>query len=287
MNISLAAQTKQLMNKYNLRPKKRLGQNFLINERIMEGIVAAAELELTDTVVEIGPGTGNLTLPLAQKAKQLLAIEIDGQLVPALRERLASYPNFKLLYQDVLKVNLDQAVREAFPEASYPYKVVANLPYYITTPIIMDLLEQRYKIKTMILMVQKEVGERIKACPGTKEYGALSVAVQYYAEPELVMKVPPSSFKPAPEVDSVVIRLRVREVPTVVPLDEKLFFRVVRAAFGQRRKTLTNALVSAFTELPKSDLINILEKIGIDPRIRGEQLGLADFAAIADALFEF
>lgn len=286
MEGKLAAQTRSLLNKYNLRPKKRFGQNFLVDERIIQGILAAARLSPEDTVVEIGPGLGGLTVQLVQRAGRVLAVEVDGALIPPLKEQLASYPGFRLLQQDILKLDLDGAVAEALGPITQPYKVVANLPYYITTPILMRLLEEKYQINIMLLMMQKEVGERIKAAPGTKDYGALSVAVQYYTVPELVLRVPPSSFKPAPEVESVVMRLTKREVPAVVTKDEKLFFQVVRASFGQRRKTLANGLASFFTSLPKDQIICLLEKINIDPGIRGEQLGLADFAGIADALYE-
>lgn len=285
MNDKLAVQTKDLLKKYNLRPKKRFGQNFLVDERIVQGILTAAQLTPADTVVEIGPGLGSLTAHLVQRAGQVLAVEVDRSLIPLLKERLASYPGFRLLEQDILKINLDQAVTEAFGRIEEPYKVVANLPYYITTPILMRLLEEQYQISTMILMMQKEVGERLRALPGTKDYGALSVAVQYYTEPELILKVPPSSFKPAPEVESVVMKLTKRPVPAVTPLDEKLFFQVVRASFGQRRKTLTNGLASVFTTWPKDKIINLLDSINIDPGIRGEQLGLNEFAKIADAFY--
>lgn len=284
MNNRLTTETKRLLNKYNLRPKKRFGQNFLIDERVIHGILNAAELRPGDTVVEIGPGLGSLTEHLVQRAGQVLAIEIDSQLIPLLREKLNSYTGFKLLEEDVLRVNLDQAVKEAFPQVKYPYKVVANLPYYITTPIIMKLLEEKYQIETMVLMVQKEVGERLRARPGTKEYGALSVAVQYYTEPELVFKVPPGAFRPIPEVASAVMKLKVRKAPPVMPRDERLFFQVVRASFSQRRKTLVNALSNFFTELPKEGLTRLLEEVGIEPTVRGEELGLAQFAQIADAL---
>lgn len=286
MKNNLASETKKILKKHNLRPKKRYGQNFLINEKIMEGIIAAAELEPDNVVVEIGPGLGGLTLELAQRVRHLLAIEIDHQLVAVLREILEPYPNVKLIQGDVLELNLDQEVKKAFPKQEGPYKIVANLPYYITTPIIMGLLEQKRQISTMVLMVQKEVGERMRALPGSKDYGSLSVAVQYYAETEIALKVPPSSFRPAPEVDSVVIRLKVRETPAVKPLDEKMFFQVVRGAFGQRRKILVNSLSNSLDGLSKTEIIYILNDLGIDPNIRGEQLSLEEFSAIADAVAE-
>lgn len=284
MNRRLTTETKRLLDKYNLRPKKKFGQNFLIDEKVIHGILKAAELGPGDTVVEIGPGLGSLTEHLVRRSGQVLAIEIDSQLIPLLKEKMNSYTGFEILEEDVLKVNLDQAVKEAFPQAKFPYKVVANLPYYITTPIIMKLLEEKYQIETMVLMVQQEVGERLQARPGTKEYGALSVAVQFYTEPELVFKVPPGAFRPIPEVSSAVMKLKVRKVPAVTPQDEKFFFRVVRAAFGQRRKTLVNALSNSFAELSKQELTRLLEELGIEPTVRGEELGLAQFAQIADAV---
>lgn len=284
MDESLPRKTKRLLEEYGLRPKKRFGQNFLLDQRIIQGIVDAAQLTRADTVVEIGPGLGSLTTSLAQKAGNVLAIEIDGDLITPLEETMAAFPNCKLIQGDILDMDLDQQLKETFPDGHFPYKIVANLPYYITTPIIMSLLEQKCQCQTMILMMQKEVGERIEAKPGTKAYGALSVAVQYYTEPEMVLKVPPSSFRPAPEVDSVVMRLRVRDQPAVTPHDEKLFFQVVRAAFGQRRKTLTNALASRFNQIPKKVLVAIIQEAGIDPQTRGETLGLEEFATLADAL---
>ena len=284
MNNSLADETKKTLKKHGLHPKKRLGQNFLIDEKIMDGIIEAAELGPDDLAVEIGPGLGGLTLRLAQRVGSLLAIEIDEQLVAVLRQTLIHYPNVKLIRDDILKLDLDQAVREAFPDAKFPYKIVANLPYYITTPIIMNLLERRKQIRSMVLMVQKEVGERMKALPGTKDYGSLSIAVQYYADTELVLRVPPCSFRPVPEVDSVVIKLNLRTTPKVKPTDEQLFFQVVRGAFAQRRKTLVNSLSNTFTEIQKDQLISILRYLGIDLNIRGEQLSLEQFCAIADAI---
>lgn len=280
----LTTETKQLLQKYGLRPKKRWGQNFLIDERIIQAIVAAAELSPADTVVEIGPGLGSLTAHLVQQAGRVLAVEIDAQLIPLLQEKLGSYPGFKILEQDILKVDLDRAVQEAFGQVPHPYKIVANLPYYITTPVIMKLLEERCRISTMVLMVQKEVGERMQARPGTKAYGALSVAVQYYTEPSVVCKVPPGAFRPVPEVSSVVVKLAVRETPAVAPRDERLFFQVVRAAFGQRRKTLVNALSGFFRRWSKEEMTELLQQAGIPPTVRGEELGLTEFAQIADAL---
>lgn len=284
MKNGLTTESKQLLHKYGLRPKKRFGQNFLIDERIIEAILKAAEVSPDDTVVEIGPGLGSLTEHLVQRAGQVLAVEIDTRLIPLLQEKFSAFPGFKLLARDILKVDLDQAVQETFARVKYPYKIVANLPYYITTPIIMKLLEERYSIGTMVLMVQKEVGERMQARPGTKAYGALSVAVQYYTEPSLVCKVPPGAFRPVPEVSSVVMKLAVRQVPVVTPQDERLFFQVVRAAFAQRRKTLLNALSGFFTNLSKGELTHLLKEAGIEPTVRGEELGLAEFAQIADVL---
>jgi len=282
----LSGETKKILQKHGLRPKKKFGQNFLINEEIMERILEAAELVPDDLVVEIGPGLGGLTQQLAQRAGGLLAIEIDEQLVSVLEQVLAVYPNVKLIRGDILKLDLDREVKQFFPNVKFPYKIVANLPYYITTPIVMGLLEQKKQISSMVLMVQKEVGERMQASPGTKAYGSLSIAVQYYADIKLIQRVPPSSFRPAPEVDSVVIKLEMRATPKVEPRDEQLFFQVVRGAFAQRRKTLVNSLSNTFPKIHKGELVSILGRLNIDPNVRGEQLSLEQFCAIANAVGE-
>jgi len=281
---SLPGRTKELLSKYGLRPKKRLGQNFLIDRGIIHKIMDAARLQKEDLVVEIGAGLGILTGFLAQRAGKVLAIEIDQELLPVLEENLEGLSNVRVLNQDILEVDLDRVVGESFPPGGRQYQVIGNLPYYITTPIIMRLLEEKYSIEHLVIMVQKEVGLRMKAGPGTKDYGALSVAVQYYAVPEIICRVPASAFLPAPEVESVLLGLKMREQPAVLVDDEKLFFAVVKAAFGQRRKTLLNALAGFFRDMSKTELACHLADAGINYQRRGEDLNLQEFARVAGAL---
>lgn len=267
--------TTHILKAFGLRMSKKLGQNFLIDARIVQGIVDAAEIKLGDRVLEIGPGIGTLTQGLAEAGAEVTAVELDKKLPAVLKETLKAYDNVTIVPGDILKVNIPEIMGEG------PFKVAANLPYYITTPILMTLLERRLPITHMVTMVQKEVAERMTAKPGSRIYGALSVAVQYYTEPEIVLDVPPRSFIPAPEVMSVVVSCRVRRKPAVDVQDEKLFFRVVKAAFGQRRKTLANALRGA--GFPKEQVRDALESAGIDPIRRGETLTLAEFGQLADA----
>lgn len=267
--------TTHILKAFGLRMSKKLGQNFLIDARIVQGIVDAAEIKPGDRVLEIGPGIGTLTQGLAEAGAEVTAVELDKKLPAVLKETLKAYDNVTIVPGDILKVNIPEIMGEG------PFKVAANLPYYITTPILMTLLERRLSITHMVTMVQKEVAERMTAKPGSRIYGALSVAVQYYTEPEIVLDVPPRSFIPAPEVMSVVVSCRVRRKPAVDVQDEKLFFRVVKAAFGQRRKTLANALRGA--GFPKEQVRDALESAGIDPIRRGETLTLAEFGQLADA----
>lgn len=267
--------TLHILKAFGLRMSKKLGQNFLIDARIVQGIVEAAEIEPGDRVLEIGPGIGTLTQGLAEAGADVMAVELDKKLPAVLKETLKAYDNVRIVPGDILKVNIPEIMGEA------PFKVAANLPYYITTPILMTLLERRLPITHMVTMVQKEVAERMTAKPGSRIYGALSVAVQYYTEPEIVLDVPPRSFIPAPEVMSVVVSCRVRKEPAVAVQDEKLFFRVVKAAFGQRRKTLMNALKGG--GFPKEAVRDALEQSGIDPTRRGETLTLEEFGRLADA----
>lgn len=254
---------------------KRLGQNFLIDSNVVAGIVAAAKLTPGDAVLEIGPGIGTLTQGLAEAGAAVTAIELDRRLLDVLAKTLAGYDNVKVIHGDILKIDISREINQE------KYKVVANLPYYITTPIIMKFLEDRLPIDILVTMVQKEVAERMVAVPGGKDYGALSVAVQYYTQPEIMFLVPPRSFIPAPAVESAVIRCTVRSEPPIQVASEKMFFRVVKAAFAQRRKTLANSLKAG--GLDKDEIIQVLEQAGIDGRRRGEQLSLAEFAAIANA----
>ena len=273
--IANRAVTMHILKAFGLHTSKKLGQNFLIDPAIVSGIVEAADVKAGDRVLEIGPGIGTLTQGLAETGADVTAVELDKKLPAVLAETLKGYDNVRIVPGDILKVNI--------PEIMGPglFKVAANLPYYITTPILMALLEQHLPITELVTMVQKEVAERMTATPGKRIYGALSVAVQYYTESEIVLDVPPRSFIPAPEVDSVVIACHVRPEPAVKVKDEKLFFRVVKAAFGQRRKTLMNAMRGA--GFAKEEVRDAMERSGIDPTRRGETLTLEEFAALADA----
>ncbi len=272
------------LRKFNLSPSKSLGQNFLIDQGILKSIVQAAELTKEDVVLEIGPGLGSLTAELAESAGSVLAVEIDKRLVPILKETLKDYDNIRIINADILQLDPAAEFGDVSPGR---LKIVANLPYYITTPVIMKLLESGIKAKTMVLMVQKEVADRMKASPGGKDYGALSVAVQYYSKPSVVQEVPPQSFIPKPEVYSSVIKLELYDKPPVELYDEMLFFRLVKAAFGQRRKTLVNALNNAgYFCLDKEEIKGMLEKTGIGEKQRGETLSLEQFAQLANLIFE-
>ena len=270
--------TRHILNAFHLRASKRLGQNFLVDRSVVQGIVEAAELTSADTVLEIGPGIGTLTQGLAETGARIVAVELDKKLPAVLAETLKGYDNVTIVPGDILKLNIPEILGLREGER---FKVVANLPYYITTPIIMTLLEQRLPIERLVTMVQKEVAVRMTARPGSKD-GALSIAVQYFTVPRMVMDVPPRSFLPAPEVTSAVIACQVQDVPTVQPNDEKLFFRLVRVAFGQRRKTLLNALTGA--GLSKEMSRAGLAAAEIAENMRGEQLSLMDFARLSDAV---
>ena len=270
--------TRYILKTFNIHMSKKLGQNFLIDADIVRGIVDAADIRPGERVLEIGPGIGTLTQGLAEAGAEVTAVELDKKLPAVLAKTLEGYENVRIVQGDILKVNIPEIM------GSEPFKVAANLPYYITTPIIMTLLERRLPITRLVTMVQKEVADRMVAEPGTKAYGALSVAVQYYTQPHVELDVPPRSFIPAPEVDSVVIVCDVREEPPVTVADEKLFFRVVRAAFGQRRKTLSNALKGAGFD--KELIRTALPAAGIDGTRRGETLSLMEFAAIATAFLK-
>ena len=271
--------TRHILGAFHLRASKRLGQNFLVDRSVVQGIVEAAELSPEDTILEIGPGIGTLTQGLAETGARVVAVELDKKLPAVLAETLKGYDNVQIVPGDILKLDIPEVLGL---RAGERFKVVANLPYYITTPIIMTLLEQRLPIERLVTMVQKEVAVRMTARPGSKDYGALSIAVQYFTVPRMVMDVPPRAFMPAPEVTSAVIACHVQDVPTVRPQDEKLFFRLVRAAFGQRRKTLLNALTGA--GLTKVQTRAGLAAVGVEEQMRGEQLSLTDFARLSDAV---
>lgn len=268
--------TKYILQRFDIRMSKRLGQNFLIDAGIVQGIVEAANVQENDRILEIGPGIGTLTQALAEMGADVTCVELDKRLPEVLAHTLEAYTNVKIIQGDILKVNIPEIMGDK------PFKVVANLPYYITTPIIMALLEKHLPITDIVVMVQKEVAERMAAQPGGKTYGALSVAVQYYTHPEIALYVPPRSFMPPPEVNSVVVNCKVRKTPAVNLIDEKMFFRVVKAAFGQRRKTLNNALKSMGVD--KSLIADVLTKAKIETTRRGETLTMEEFATIANIL---
>ena len=281
--LANAARTKEIVERHGFFIKKGYGQNFLIDPRIPEGIVQAAGLTKADTVFEIGPGIGTLTQYLAESAGRVIALELDRKLEPVLKETLSGWDNITLLWGDVMKQDLPRLFAEN--GVSGPVKVAANLPYYITTPILMRLFAYPDLFPELTLMVQQEVGERMAASPGGKEYGALSLTVQYYSDPTQALSVPPSAFLPQPKVSSVVMRLSQRKEPRPVCEDEDYFFSVVKAAFLQRRKTLVNAL-SAAPQLgvSKEDIAAALKSMRLDPMIRGERLDLQQFIALSDLL---
>lgn len=266
--------TKYILKTFDIHMSKKLGQNFLIDEGIVQEIVHAADIQEGETILEVGPGIGTLTQGLAEAKANVVAVELDNRLPEVLAKTLEGYDNVRIVHGDILKVNIPEIVE------GKNFKVVANLPYYITTPIIMALLEQKLPVTKIVTMIQKEVADRMVAKPGKKDYGALSVAVQYYTTPEIVANVPPKSFIPAPAVDSVVIRCDVRPEPAVRVISEKMFFRVVKAAFSQRRKTLSNSLktMGIAVEVIKK----AIEDANIDGTRRGETLTLEEFATIAD-----
>jgi 16S rRNA (adenine1518-N6/adenine1519-N6)-dimethyltransferase len=278
--IASKSKTKEVIKQHEFHMKKKYGQNFLVDKSVLDKIITASELTKDDLVIEIGPGIGSLTQSLAEVSGQVVAIEIDKKLIPVLEETLANYDNVEVINKDVLKVDISEIIED------YKYKnvkVIANLPYYITTPIVMDLLEKEYLIETIVIMVQKEVANRFMAKENTKDYGAISIAVQYYCEPTIVTSVSPQSFLPMPNVDSAVIKLSVRKLATVKNENKELLFKMVKAGFGQRRKTLVNCLFNAnFFEISKEELSICLEECGFNKNVRGEVLGLMDYERLAE-----
>lgn len=277
--------TIEVLQKYHFNFQKKFGQNFLIDTHVLEKIISAANITKEDMVLEIGPGIGTMTQYLAESAGKVIAVEIDRNLIPILGETLGSYENVTVINEDVMKLDIAElAERE---NGGRPIKVVANLPYYITTPIIMGLFEKHVPLESITVMVQKEVAERMQTGPGNKDYGALSLAVQYYAEPYIVANVPPNCFMPRPKVGSAVIRLTCHEKPPVEVRDEKLMFDIIRASFNQRRKTLVNGLNnSPVLNFSKEEILQAVESLGKGAGVRGEALSLEEFAALSNALSE-
>ena len=274
-----------VLQKYNFNFHKKFGQNFLIDTHVLDKIIAAANITKDDLVLEVGPGIGTMTQYLCEHARQVVAVEIDKNLIPILNDTLSEYDNVKVINADILKVDINKIAQEE--NGGRPIKVVANLPYYITTPIIMGLFESHVPIENITVMVQKEVADRMQVGPGTKDYGALSLAVQYYAEPYIVANVPPNCFMPRPKVGSAVIRLTSHEQVPVEVKDEAFMFRLIRASFNQRRKTLVNGLNnSPEVNVPKEAILEALEKMGMSPTVRGETFSLEQFAELSNLLCE-
>ena len=277
--------TIEILQKYNFNFQKKFGQNFLIDEHVLDKIIRAAEITKDDYVLEIGPGIGTMTQYLACAAREVTAVEIDRALIPILEDTLKEYDNSSIINEDILKVDIAALAKEK--NGGRPIKVVANLPYYITTPIIMGLFESHVPLESITVMVQKEVADRMQVGPGTKDYGALSLAVQYYAEPYIVANVPPNCFMPRPAVGSAVIRLTRHQKPPVEVMDEKLMFRLIRASFNQRRKTLANGLKnSGELNLSKEVITAAIEKLGKGSSVRGEALDLEEFARLTNIIKE-
>lgn len=276
--MNLYNETIDILKKYKISANKRLGQNFLIDEETIDGIIKAAEVKEDDLIIEIGPGLGSLTKRLLDNSGKVVCIELDNRMIEILNDRFKFYDNFKLINDDVLKVNLKELIKE---EKIKNVKIVANLPYYITTPIIMKLLEERLDIQSITVMVQKEVADRLVDIPGGKNSGAITYAINYYTKPEKVLEVPSTSFLPAPEVNSSVIKLNVLEKPAVKVKDEKLLFKIIKLAFMQKRKTLLNGLTNGNLG-SKEEVEKMLIELEFDLRVRGEKLSLQDFAKIAD-----
>ena len=282
--IGTPGRTVELIQKYQFNFHKKYGQNFLIEPQVLETIVDAAHIQADDCVLEIGPGIGTMTQYLAEQAREVVAVEIDKALIPILQDTLSEYPNVTIINEDILKVDLEKLVKEK--NDGRPVKVVANLPYYITTPIIMQLFESHVPLHSITIMVQTEVAQRMQVGPGTKDYGALSLAVQYYSRPEIITHVPPTCFIPRPNVGSTVIRLTRYEKPPVEAADESFLFSLIRASFNQRRKTLVNGLSNASgLNLSKAQITEALEQMGLPANVRGETFTLEQFARLSELLY--
>lgn len=280
MEASLAYKTKQIIKKYEFNFKKNFGQNFLVDERVLDKIVNAADINENDLVIEVGPGIGTLTQAMAKRAGKVVSVEIDKTLVPILGELLVDFDNIEIINNDILKVDINEIIAR---HPGMKVKMAANLPYNITTPIIMGILEKHIPMESITVMIQKEVAYRMNAKPSTKDYGSLSLVTQYYCEPYLVANVPQNCFMPRPNVDSAVIRLDILKEPSVKVKDEKFMFDFIKAGFSQRRKTLVNCIFSSgLVNLSKVEIGGILNELGYDERVRGESLGLLDYAKLSE-----
>ena len=285
--MNILEETRYIMKKYNIRANKSLGQNFLINNEVVENIVNSSDISKEDMVIEIGPGLGTLTKYLLEKAGKVLCVELDTKMIKILQDRFSLYDNFELINEDILKVNLNEIIVENKKDGKIKnVKIVANLPYYITTPIIMKLLEEKLDIKSITVMIQKEVADRLIETPGGKNTGAITHTVYYYCESEKIMEVPNSSFIPEPEVTSEVIKLNLRDKPAVDIENTKVMFMIIKSAFMQRRKTLLNALTNTKVFINKEEGIQILKELNLDENVRAEKLSIQDFANIAKIIIE-
>lgn len=285
MEASLAYKTKQIIKKYEFSFKKNFGQNFLVDERVLDKIVSAADINENDLVIEVGPGIGTLTQAMAKKAGKVISVEIDKTLVPILGELLEDYNNIEIINEDILKVDINEIIEN---HKGMNVKMAANLPYNITTPIIMGILEKHIPMDSLTVMIQKEVAYRMNAKPSTKDYGSLSLVTQYYCEPYLVANVPQNCFIPRPNVDSAVIKLSILKEPRIKVKNEKFMFDFIKAGFSQRRKTLVNCIFnSGLVTLNKEELGKVLNELGYDERVRGESLTLEDYGKISDKMLEF
>lgn len=275
---------KDIMDRYDFKFSKKFGQNFLIDKNIIDGICDGAEITEEDGIIEIGPGIGVLTYEMAQRAGKVISIEIDNSLIPVIEENMSGFDNFRLINEDVLNLDLNELIEKEFKGMNV--KVVANLPYYITTPIIMKLLEENLNIDRIVVMVQKEVADRISSSPGNKNYGAITLAVNYYSDAKTILKVPRTVFMPSPNVDSAVLSFDIYKEPPVKAENPELMFKIIKAAFGQRRKTIINAINAANLGISKDRIKEIFEEMDIDVRRRGETFSIAEFAVISDRFNE-
>lgn len=283
--IATPSKTKEILKKYDFYFKKSYGQNFIIDNNVLKHIVSSASINKNDYILEIGPGIGSLTQLLAESAKKVISVEIDSKLIPILNDIFDGYTNIEFLNADILKININEIIEQK--NNGKAIKVVANLPYYITTPIIMKLLENNLNIETITIMIQEEVAERIIAKPGTKNYGALSLAIQYYCKPEIIFNVPANCFIPKPNVNSAVINLKILDTPSVNTKSSQLLFKVIKIAFSQRRKTLLNCLNNSDINLSKDTLLKIIKVCGFDEKVRGEALTLEQLSLLSDEIYNY